>query len=180
MNIFLALLILYTSCAQDLSFKENTHYQIKTFPNMLQQFLISPSELRSDSKYEIRISYLGTLGAGFSIYWEPCSPTGRKMLDTEKLVFSTDSSRRIIGLEDCTEYKVNIKARRESKGRSTEIENGEIWYDVIMEHYNRVIPVPESVVSLLVVIGVVFVMCCIMYINTVKGFNRKTSISKNE
>jgi hypothetical protein len=102
------------------------------------------------------------------------------MLDTEKLVFSTDSSRRIIGLEDCNEYRVNIKARRESKGRSTEIENGEIWYDVIMEHYNRVIPVPESVLSLLVVIGVVIVICCIMYYNTVKGFNRKTSISKHE
>lgn len=181
MNIFLAFLLCYFSAGQDYSLKEFTHYRVKTHPNAIQKFTIAHSKLRSDTKYEVRLSYLGTLGAGFSIYWEPCSPTPtRKMLDTEKLVFSTDTQGKILGLEECEDYIVNIKARRESKGRSIEVENGEIWYDVILEPYSNVIPVPYSVITLIVVIAVMILVCCAMYYSTIKAFNIKPSLSKQE
>ena len=72
----------------------NHEFMLSIDPGDTLYFLIAKTSLEREAKYQIRVSYLGTVGASLAINWEPCSKEitgGVKMLDTDMLSFSTDS-----------------------------------------------------------------------------------------
>ena len=110
-----------------------------------QVFEIDMLSLKANTKYEARISYLGTVAGHFSINWD-CWTGGRRLLDTEKLVFLTDENKKII--EGC--HRILVKATRNSRGSSKASENSPIWFNIKLESYSSSIPVPNSVVPLVI------------------------------
>lgn len=78
-------------------------------------------ELERNTTYEVRISYLGTVGASFKIDWDPeCKPKiPRKLLDTEKLIFSTDEFGTVIQ-NNCERSSIIVTATRDSRAVNEE------------------------------------------------------------
>lgn len=110
-------------------------------------FMIHHSSLTRDSQYEVRLSYLGTVGADLSLSWEPCAldyRSGIKMLDTDKLVFGTDESRNIGG-QFCEQYLFRLKCTRIS--RSAQPAPPPVSFFIVLERYTG--PVPDSTLPLL-------------------------------
>ena len=108
----------------------------------VQQYIISSNSLAGDSKYEIRISYLGSLGSTFKLNWGCVSDPSRRLLDTEKLVFSTDFKGNILG--GCN--IVSVQAFRNSRAINNEARDRSIWYSIKLERYNHFLQVPTSVI----------------------------------
>jgi len=109
-------------------------------------FMIHHSSLTRDSQYEVRLSYLGTVGADLSLSWEPCAMdhrAGLKMLDTDKLVFGTDVSRNIGG-QFCEQYLFRLRCTRIS--RSAQASRSPVSFSIVMERYTG--PVPDSTLPL--------------------------------
>ena len=120
----------------------------------VQRYSISGDQLSLDSKYEIRISHLGTLGSAFQLNWGCPGASTRKLLDTEKLIFFTDHKGQIIGGCDI----ILVQALRNSRAINLEAQNRPIWYNIKVEKYNATFPLPGSVVpTILLVISFIFV-----------------------
>jgi hypothetical protein len=117
-----------------------------------QLFSLDKSDLSPLSKYEIRISHLGTFGASFSIAWSCPSRSSRRLLDTEKLVFSTDHSGAI--RENC--YEVSVSVLRNSRGRNLEASSLPVWFVIKLEQYDGILP--HSVVPMTV--GILISLIC--------------------
>lgn len=108
-------------------------------------FMIHHSSLTRDSQYEVRLSYLGTVGADLSLSWEPCAldhRSGIKMLDTDKLVFGTDGKRNIAG-QFCEQYLFRLRCIRVS--RSVQALTP-VSFSIVLERYTG--PVPDSTLPL--------------------------------
>jgi hypothetical protein len=110
--------------------------------------------LSAKSSYEVRVSYLGFDAAAFRIEWEPCNTkqSQRFLLDTEKIVFSTDDKKAISG-NPCENYVISVRAVRESRGISKAVEQREIHYNLAFERYGKHVAVPKSILIILVLIG---------------------------
>lgn len=110
-------------------------------------FTIHHSSLARNSHYEIRLSYLGTMGADLSLSWEPCaldSRIGIKMLDTDKLSFTTDDRRYIAG-QYCEQYLFRLRSFQVS--RNVANEPPKVPFALILESYTG--PVPDSTFPLI-------------------------------
>jgi hypothetical protein len=132
----------------------------------VQYFTIDKSILSNSSTYEVRVSYLGFDAAAFKMSWEPCNTktSQRHLLDTEKIVFSTDKNKAIDG-NPCENYVISVRAVRESKGISTSVENRVIHYNLAFERYGKNAPVPESIMVIVILLAT-FVPCSFLIYNT--------------
>ena len=147
------------------------------FPGEVQYHQIDKSALSRSTTYEIRLSYLGFDAAAFKIEWEPCNTkkSFRALLDTDKLVFSTDEEKNIEG-NICDNYVISIKATRNSRAINKAAEDREIYYNLAFEKYGKHIPLPESGIMAAVLI-MTFVPCSILvYISF--GFSSRDKAEK--
>lgn len=120
-----------------------------------------PEDLGPLEKYEIRISYLGTVGAAFSLQWK-CGTgkqAARRLLDTEKLVFTTDSEGKMAN-EGCA---IQVKMSRNTRGRAQSLNEEPVDYFIQLEKYDSVLAVPNSVVHLIVLIVVTVLISVYAY-----------------
>ncbi|OMJ89184.1 hypothetical protein SteCoe_8735 [Stentor coeruleus] len=125
----------------------------------IQKFIISSTSLYADSKYEIRISYLGTQGCSMKILWD-CGPSQtRRLLDTEKLVFSTDNEGKII--EGCESFKV--QAMRNSRSLNQEYAEKTIYYNIKLDQYDNLLQVPRSIIPFIIGVVVALIFSGIIY-----------------
>lgn len=145
----------------------------------IQKFAISSASLYSDSKYEIRISYLGTQGCSMQVFWD-CGPSNtRRLLDTEKLVFTTDNEGKII--EGCEFFKV--QAMRNSRSINQEFAEKTVFYNIKLDQYNKVLHVPRSIIPFIIGAMVALILSGIMYNSFMHihyGAKRVTSSSQSK
>jgi hypothetical protein len=90
--------------------------------------------------------------------WD-CWTGGRKLLDTEKIVFFTDKDRRIPG--GC--HRISVKATRNSRGSSKSASERGIWFNIKLESYSA-LSVPNSVVPLVLVLLSLFVLAPVLFL----------------
>lgn len=133
-----------------------------------QIFDIPTSILEPSSQYEVRISYLGTVAGNFELSWA-CPTSGRKLLDTEKLVFTTTESLQLTSR--CS--KISVKASRNSRSISTEVSQNPIWFNIRLDKFNPYIPVPSSVINLMLSFPIIILLIIVlyMYIKSQLGLN---------
>jgi hypothetical protein len=124
------------------------------------KYLILTNSLIKDSRYEIRVSYLGTVGANFEIYWD-CNKKAstRRLLDTEKLLFSTDSEGNISS--GCN--VISIYGTRNSRSISKEYHDKSIWYNIKLDRYNKIFQVPVSVLEAIFGVIIALVTAYFLY-----------------
>ena len=145
---------------------------LKAFIEMgeIQTFNISKTDLVPLSRYEIRVSYLGTFGCSFSINWACPLNYARKLLDTEKIVFNTDEQGKII--QGC--HEISVKALRNTRGISKEYSNQPVWYIIKLEKYSDIIPVPNSVIPLVIGVLIALTLSAAFYVFLVNRFSVKS------
>lgn len=124
-------------------------------------------DLGSLEKYEIRLSYLGTVGAAFSLQWkcDTKKQTPRRLLDTEKLVFTTDFEGKFAN-GGCD---VQVRMTRNTRGRTQSLNEKPVDYFIQLEKYDSVLAVPGSVVHLLILIVMTVVISVYAYKRVFRG-----------
>ncbi|CAG9315270.1 unnamed protein product [Blepharisma stoltei] len=143
--------ILLVAIALGKNLKESSWLKSQINPGETKLYTVSKNDLYPDSAYEIRVSYLGTIGANFLLKWDCDSQSNlRRLLDIEKIVFRTDSNRNIIGLS-CSEYKLRVKAYRNSRGSDVNADTQIIQYEIIMERVESFTLIPMSTFPMIIV-----------------------------
>ena len=132
------------------------------FPGEVQYHQIDKTDLSRSTTYEIRLSYLGFDAAAFKIEWEPCNTkkSMRHLLDTDKIVFTTDEEKNIEG-NMCENYVISIKATRNSRAVNKAAADRQIYYNLAFEKYGKNIPLPESAIMAAVLL-LTFVPCSLL------------------
>lgn len=128
---------------------DGTQIQAAIEAGGIQKYTISKDFLSSNSKYEVRISHLGTTGSAFQLNWGCAGASSRRLLDTEKLIFFTDANKKITG--GCDIFLV--QASRNSRAINAEAKEKPIWYNLKIDKYDDLLQLPESVIP--VIFGVI-------------------------
>lgn len=114
--------------------------------------------LEVNSQYEVRISYLGTVAGQFELSWA-CPTFGRKLLDTEKIVFFTNEK----GTPTTNCAKIAVRARRNSRSINQEASLDPIWFNIRLDKFNSFPPVPSSVTHLVYSFAIVILLIPLLY-----------------
>ena len=125
----------------------------------IQKYEVSSSYLLKKCKYEVRISYLGTIGGSFKLSWGCTLPSSRKLLDTEKITFFTDEEGKIIG--GCN--IILVQALRNSRSSRLNLQEASIWYNIKLEKYHDTFQVPESVLPTIIGVIISLIFAAILY-----------------
>ena len=84
----------------------------------------------------------------------------RHLLDTDKIVFTTDEEKNIEG-NMCENYVISIKATRNSRAVNKAAADRQIYYNLAFEKYGKRIPLPESAIMAAVLL-LTFVPCSLL------------------
>lgn len=159
MNIFkTAILSILLNLVRSLSLIEGKDIRALIEIGDTQEFELPLTSLEFSSQYEVRISYLGTVAGHFELSWA-CPTLGRKLLDTEKIVFSTDEKGQPMSL--CS--KIAVRARRNSRSVNQEASKNPIWFNIRLDKFNSFPPVPSSVTYLVYSFAIIIVLIPILY-----------------
>jgi len=143
-------LLLVVLCAGSRELFEGKEFKTQIEVGSSQKYQLK--NLAPSAKYEVRVSYLGTVGGNLKLEWD-CSTSFRRLLDTEKLVFSTNLQREV---QEVPCSQLVVKASRNSRGISKQLEEAPIHYSIQMERYFAGVPksVLPMITAVLMLLGV--------------------------
>ncbi|EAR98397.2 transmembrane protein, putative (macronuclear) [Tetrahymena thermophila SB210] len=158
--IIVAIVFQQLSLAHEVSqyIKINQSYRLRAQPNEFHTFKIAKSDLLPNSKYNIKISYIGSLvyqkylthfmkikmGLQFRVYWKSDEINRKvemefKPLDTERLYFYTDKNGEVVNIrseskdEINQEYFFTLVGYRNTRSRDLEAKNQDFEYIMKIE-----------------------------------------------
>ncbi|KAL4478311.1 hypothetical protein ABPG72_009547 [Tetrahymena utriculariae] len=122
----------------------NQSYRLKSSPNKFQTFRIAQSGLKPNTQYNIKISYIGSIGLQLKIYWKSDEKNKKvasefKPLDTERLHFYTNKKSQILNIssesrdEINQEYLFTLVGYRNTRSRDLEAKNQDFEYILKIE-----------------------------------------------
>eukprot|EP01112_Ceratiomyxa_fruticulosa_P007084 TRINITY_DN1829_c0_g1_i1.p1 TRINITY_DN1829_c0_g1~~TRINITY_DN1829_c0_g1_i1.p1 ORF type:complete len:199 (+),score=41.07 TRINITY_DN1829_c0_g1_i1:317-913(+) len=171
-------------------------YRIKTLkPDLaLSKEIVTPGstivykleQLQASSHYEVRISYPATSPTDFIIQLvtedSETFDTGRDLLNTEKVMFQTDSKGKILGkfpsspLSQTTLQPpyVIVTAKYAGVSYLPNMEKEEVVYDIVLETLLKGAPFDVIKIAVVVVLGLIFVVAVVIpqLLPKLPGFKR--------